>query len=325
MKTKEHISCLLESFLFILGNNSLKEFINMPVQFKRDEKQNSLKLHLDKYYTSDETAQHCIDVARKILGNQVTEVIEPSAGNGSFSKKLKTCIAYDLEPEDDSVIQQDFLKLELPYKKGRLFIGNPPYGSRNNLAMAFCNKAFELGDFVAFILPISQLNNTQSIYKFDLIYSEDLGKKNYSGRIIHCCYNIYKRPESGVFNKHRKFGNSEILEIRESIKNKNPKRNRIVSGFDYDIAVCAWGAAIGKILDFEGQYVKEFYIKVKKDNLRDKVVDLIKNAKWQELYPMTAVPNLLHWQVYKHLKQQIPELELFSFKIKNKLRRNAKH
>ena len=189
-------------------------------QSKRDETQNSTKLHLDKYYTSHETAQHCIDVARKILKDEqvteVTEVIEPSAGSGVFSKKIKNCIAYDLEPEDNSVIQQDFLTLELNYKQGRLFIGNPPFGSRNNLAMQFCNKCFEYGDYVAFILPISQLNNTQSIYKFDLIHSENLGKIKYSDKMIHCCFNIYKRPISGSFNRIRQFANSPIRQFANS-------------------------------------------------------------------------------------------------------------
>jgi predicted RNA methylase len=274
-------------------------------QFKRDKNQNSNKLHLDKYFTSDELAQHCIDIARIVLkGEKITEVIEPSAGNGTFSKKIKNCIAYDIEPEDETVIQQDFLTLDLLYKKGRLFIGNPPYGSRCNLAKSFCNKAFEFGDYVAFILPISQLNNNQSIYKFDLIYSEDLGIKFYSNMKIHCCFNIYKRPTNGI-NKRKSYKNSEILEIRESIKNKNPKRNRIVKNFKYDIAICAWGAALGKQLEFEGQYVKEFYIKIKKEELKDKIIDLIKNAEWTELYPMTAVPNLLHWQVYKYVEENI--------------------
>ena len=279
----------------------------MTIQSKRDKNQNSTKLHLDKYYTSDETAQHCIDITRKILkGKSITEVIEPSAGNGVFSKKINNCVAYDLEPEDDSVKEQDFLLLDIPYKKGRLFIGNPPYGSRNNLAKSFCNKAFELGDYVAFILPISQLNNTISIYKFDLVYSEDLGKMDYSGKPVHCCFNVYKRPENGKFNNSNRFKDSEILEIREireSIKNKNPKRNKIVSGFDYDIAICAWGG-VGKVIEFEGQYVKEFYIKVKKDVLKNYVVELIKNAEWTKIYPMTAVPNLLHWQVYKYVEEK---------------------
>ena len=276
-------------------------------QFKRDESQSSNKLNLDQYYTSDESAQHCIDKTREILGSLVTEIIEPSAGNGSFSNKLRKCIAYDLEPKADGIIQQDFLKLDIPYKKGRLFIGNPPYGSRNNLAKAFCNKAFELGDFVAFILPISQLNNTQSIYKFDLIYSEDLGRQDYSGRKIHCCFNIYKRPD-GELNKIRKFGNSEILEIleiRESIKNKNPKRNKIVSGFDYDLAICAWGAATGKRLEYEGQYVKEFYIKIKDESRKPFILNLLENAEWNKIYPMTATPNLLHWQVYTYVEREL--------------------
>jgi predicted RNA methylase len=276
-------------------------------QFKRDENQNSNKLNLDKYYTSDELAQYCIDKTMAILKDEdISEIIEPSAGNGVFSKKIDDCIAYDLEPEDDTVTKQDFLQLEIPYKTGRLFIGNPPYGSRCNLAKAFCNKAFELGDFVSFILPISQLNNTQSIYKFDLVYSEDLGIKQYSDRNVHCCLNIYKRP-NGDFNKRNNYKILEILEIleiRESIKNKNPKRNRIVSGFDYDIAICAWGN-IGKELEYEGQYVKEFYIKIHKTELKDKILGLIRNAKWNELYPMTAVPNLLQWQVYKYVLENI--------------------
>jgi len=98
----------------------------MLQQFKRDLTQNSNKLNLDKYYTPDDIAQYCIDKAREVLKSEkVTEVIEPSAGNGAFSKKLKRCIAYDLEPEDDSIIKQDFLELNIPYKEGRLFIGNP--------------------------------------------------------------------------------------------------------------------------------------------------------------------------------------------------------
>jgi len=280
-------------------------------QFKRDLTQNSNKLHLDKYYTPDDVAQYCIDKTIQILKNEkISEVIEPSAGNGVFSKKIKNCIAYDLEPEFESIIRQDFLTLDIPYKKGKLFIGNPPYGSRCNLAKSFCNKAFELGDFVAFILPISQLNNTQSIYKFNLIYSENLDKKKYSGKTIHCCFNIYQRPD-GKINIRQKFRNSEILEIleireiRESIKNKNPKRNRIVSGFDYDIGICAWGEAVGKILDYERQYVKEFYIKIKDEIRKEKILNLIKNAKWKDIYPMTSTPNLNHWQVYDYVLKNL--------------------
>ena len=131
------------------------------------------KINLDKYYTSKELAKHCIDVVNR-LGLEITETIEPSAGNGSFSLQIPNCIAYDLEPEHESIIQQDFLKLELSYKKGRLFIGNPPFGTRNTLSVKFFKKAITMGDAIAFILPASQYQNNQQMYEFDLIHSEML-------------------------------------------------------------------------------------------------------------------------------------------------------
>ena len=161
---------------------------------------------MDKYYTSKELAKYCIYKTYEIIGREnITEIIEPSAGSGNFSLQLDNCIAYDIEPEHDSVIKQDYLELEMEYKKGRLIIGNPPYGSRLNLAKSFCNKSFEIAEYVSFILPISQLKNTQSIYKYDLVHSEDLGKQKYSNIDVHCCLNIYKRPMNDKFNKIQRF------------------------------------------------------------------------------------------------------------------------
>ena len=125
------------------------------------------KINLDKYYTSKELAKHCIDVVNK-LGLEITETIEPSAGNGSFSLQIPNCIAYDLEPEHESIIKQDFLKLELPYKKGRLFIGNPPFGNRLNLVKQFYKLCVKSSDYIAFILPISQLNNNYELFTLDI-------------------------------------------------------------------------------------------------------------------------------------------------------------
>ena len=63
----------------------------------------------------------------------------------------------------------------------------------------------------------------------------------------------------------------------------------------------AWGD-VGCFLTEEENYAKVFYIKIKKEEYKDKIVELLKNAKWKEIYPMTAVPNLLQWQVYKYIK-----------------------
>ena len=160
----------------------------------------SKNIELDKFYTPKQVAKDCIDTFWRTCFD-VTEIIEPSAGNGSFSLQIPNCIAYDLEPEHESIIRQDFLKLDLPYKYGRLIIGNPPFRDRNNLARSFYKKATELCDAIAFILPISQLNNSDSLYEFDLIKSVDLGVLEYSGMKIHCCFNIYTRPKNGLNSK----------------------------------------------------------------------------------------------------------------------------
>ena len=219
-------------------------------------------------------------------------------------------IAYDIEPESDNIIKQDYLTLDLPYDENLCVIGNPPYGSRLNLAKAFCNKSFEIAEYVSFILPISQLNNTQSIYKYDLIYSEDLKEQEYSDRKVHCCLNIYRRNKSREYNKLVSYKDSEIIEIREVIKNNNPKRNRELGDFKYDIKMLAWGNAtngrnIGCFLSEDENYAKTFYIKIKKEEYRDKVVKLLREVKWQEIYPMIAVFNLLQWQVYKYINDNI--------------------
>ena len=278
----------------------------MKTQFKRDSTQNSTKLHLDQYYTPNDVAIRCIDTAYKVIGKEsITSVLEPSAGTGSFSNNITNCEAYDLEPKAAGVIQADFLLLDIGYKKGRLVIGNPPFGRCGNLMQKFCKKSFAIADYVAFILPINQMNNVVSIYEFDLIHSEDLGEKYYSGKKVHCCFNIYKRPANGLNSKpNYKTKVIEVREVREVIKNQNPKRNKELGDFQYDIAICAWGAAVGKECNV-GQYAKTFYIKINDKLNFDYYKNLLLSADWCKLYKMTGTPNLPQWQVYKYVKDNM--------------------
>ena len=69
----------------------------------------SKNIKLDKFYTPKQVAKDCIDTFWRTCSG-ITEIIEPSAGNGAFSLQIPNCIAYDLEPEHESIIKQDFLK-----------------------------------------------------------------------------------------------------------------------------------------------------------------------------------------------------------------------
>lgn len=278
-------------------------------QFKNNESQNSNKLHLDKYYTPTNLAKYCIDKTYEIIGEEnITHIIEPSAGSGSFSNQLE-CDAYDIEPEHKSIARQDFLELDIPHQKGRLIIGNPPYGDRLNLAIKFYKKSIQISDYISFILPISQFNNTQKTYEFDLVHSEDLGLCIYNGsyRNIHCCLNIYKIPNDGMFNKKQN-NNLKDVEVIEVCNSTN--RKKLYCG-DYDIAIKSYGGTKGtpsqvghEVHDLK-KYAKTFCIKINNDLYRDEILELLRNVDWHDLYPMTSTPCLYKWQICKYIKDNI--------------------
>lgn len=171
------------------------------------------------------------------------------------------------------------------------------------MAVKFYKQSIKFGDYISFILPISQLNNNQQMYEFGLVYSEDLGKQQYSGRKVHCCLNIYKKPECG-FNGRPNYHLQDV-EIKESrigqkIINKED--------FNYDIRICGWGV-IGKQVDYPNQYAKEFCIKINNIKLQTKIIKLLKDVDWVKEYPMTTTPNLTQWQIYKYIKDNIPEIK----------------
>ena len=253
----------------------------------------SKNIELDKFYTPKETAKKCIDIFNDTF-KKVTEIIEPSAGNGNFSLQIPNCIAYDLEPEHESITKQDFLKLELPYKQGRVFIGNPPFGDRNNLARSFYKHACKMADMIGFILPISQLNNTDSLYLFDLVKSVDLGVLEYSGMKVHCCFNLYHRPKNGKLNKKPNYKIDWIKIYRDDFK-----------GFDsvnYDFAICRRGN-IGTIRT-ENLHTQSYKIVVNDKSKVDFVRNTILNFDWHNYKKHQSAPSLSKNDIYRLFQTQ---------------------
>lgn len=235
------------------------------------------KIENDKYYTSKELAKYVVNKTKEIIGkNNITEYLEPSAGNGVFLDLLdKPYLAYDIEPEDklNRIVKQDYLTLDLQYKKDRCIIGNPPFGNKHILVTMFYKKSIQLGDYIAFILPVGQYKNNIEMFEFDLIHSEDLGKQTYSGRKIHCCFNIYKRNPNGTLNKkpNYKLKDVKITTIQRYL-------NKDETDLEYDTRICAWGASIGKEVENPNQYAKEYCIKIYNDTYKDKILKLIKQV-----------------------------------------------
>ena len=169
------------------------------------------KIPLDKYYTSEEVVNKCWEILKETINfDEITEIIESSAGNGAWIDKIKETNIdyklYDIEPEHEEIEKADFLELEMDYKPGRIVGFNFPFGRSNNLSRKFYNKSVGVADFICSIQPISQLNNVNSMYYFDLIKSVDLGKMPYSGKMLHCCFNVWKRPAKSIQAWREKYG-----------------------------------------------------------------------------------------------------------------------
>jgi len=262
----------------------------------------SNKIDLDKYYTPTETAKYCIDKVYEIIGeNNISEVIEPSAGNGAFSLQIPTtCWSYDIDPEHESIKKQDYLELDCGYLYGRLIVGNPPFGSRMNLAQKFFKKSVYIGDYIAFILPISQLWNTNSLFEFDLVYSEDLGKIKYSDRNLNCCFNIYKRPKSGLNSRPKNKLNSLKI-VRQDSKGYDAFE-------DFDLRMCYWGnGSAGKILKDGESYSAEYKIKIS-DEFKQEVIDILTNINWFDELNCIAMLKIQQFHIINTLKKYIPTI-----------------
>ena len=280
----------------------------MRKQFKYIESKGTNKLNLDQYYTSEEDMNYCVNKTLDVLqdnGYSISEFLEPSAGQGVFSNYLATSglnvVAIDIAPKAEDIIVADYLTYDIEYKKDRLIIGNPPYGSKLNLAQKFFKKSINVGDYISFILPISQFNNTQIMYEFDLIYSEDLGELIFSGdRKVHCCLNVYVRPNNGL-NKKKSNKLKDITIVRQDSKK--------FKEFDFDIRMCYWGdATAGKILKNDEHYSAEYKIKIHNEDIKDKVAEVLSNVDWKKELNCTAMLKIQQFHIINLLKREIKEI-----------------
>lgn len=122
----------------------------------------SKKLAADSYFTSSDTAKRCMSIVNKVLPDEEYIYVEPAAGEGAF---------YDLFPSDRKIgielhdrereefIRSDFLTWYPDQERKYVVVGNPPFGVRGAIALAFINRSLLFAEYVAFILPMSFHSN----------------------------------------------------------------------------------------------------------------------------------------------------------------------
>ena len=159
---------------------------------------------LEQFFTKPEIAKKCLKTLMHFLNDEKINIndytfIEPSAGNGEFYKLLRgyNRIGFDIMPLCEGVVQQDFLSwfpdarsfgelfgLSMKDTDNYICVGNPPFGYRAWLALAFMRHASLFSDYIGMILPMSfqsegKGNPRNRINNMQLVYSETLPSNSF--------------------------------------------------------------------------------------------------------------------------------------------------
>ena len=237
---------------------------------------------IDKYYTKNNIVELCLNfINNNIDINNDDLIIEPSAGNGSFILAIKSLTNnykfYDLEPENDEIIKQDYLLLnynDFNFNNKIHIIGNPPFGRQSSLAIKFIKKSCEFCDTISFILPKSfkkdSLKKTFPL-NFHLIFEVDLPDKAFLVDGIEynvpCIFQIWEKK---IYNRNIIIKLEPINFIFVQ-KKENP-----------DISFRRVGVNAGLIdINFDNKSIQSHYfIKFTNDKSIDDNISLLSSIKY---------------------------------------------
>lgn len=161
---------------------------------------------VDKFYTKPSVVSDCLKAFTHHIKLDKNDIlIEPSAGNGAFIGEMRktgnASLFYDIEPENDDIVRQDYLTLKPEtIKCAYHVIGNPPFGRQSSLAIKFIKKSCQFCYSVSFILPKSFKKDSLKKHfppEYHLIHEDDLPEKSFlmngEEHDVPCVFQIWEK------------------------------------------------------------------------------------------------------------------------------------
>ncbi|MBC6428181.1 MAG: hypothetical protein GDA55_02980 [Cellvibrionales bacterium] len=278
----------------------------------------------DAFYTDRHIAGRCVarflDVCRRHSIDLAEHCfIEPSAGEGCFYDFLPARkLGLDIAPRAAPILQADFLTWQPPTLSKECqytVIGNPPFGHRGAIALAFIKRAFLFADLVAFILPMSFYSNGKGsnmqrtvALGATLIHNEELPAEAFywpdtgDTMSVNTVFQVWKKGVGqGVFSD---YDISEFADIYTCCS--NPDRYcGLGRGREYDCFIAStFYQKIGIVHDFaEVQYNSGIGFILKKRK-RD-ILRLLKRTDWRQ-YSSGATNHCRHIRMF-HIRKLLGE------------------
>lgn len=235
----------------------------------------SKKQKLDKFYTKPSVAEECLSLLDL---DEYDLVVEPSAGDGSFSDKIKhkNLVAIDLEPENSHVKKVDWFSYSIDDSyESVLVVGNPPFGLRNRLSVDFSKHAASFANVktIAFVLPDvwnkhTLQNNIPSRFRLKTVKELPRNSFSVNGEDYHvpCSFFVFDDSEG------------ECLRFDPSLYTETDDW-KYGTKDDYDFFVM--GAALHTTKDVPEANNRGYYIKVKDHNKIQQIRDRFALSEWK--------------------------------------------
>ncbi len=274
----------------------------------------------DSFFTDRDVAKSCMSTFLRVCDKNNIDLkgytyIEPSAGEGCFYDIIPLGykkIGLDILPRNPNIEQADYLRWSPKIKSKYIVIGNPPFGVRGALALAFINRSFLFADVVAFILPMSFYSN---------------GKGSNMSRVKGASLIHNEKLKSDAFylpSNNKRMSVNTVFQIWQKGKNKQVFVSYDVSEY-VDIYTCCsapsrfCGLGRGRVYDcfvastFYGKntkivhsfdevnYGSGYGMIIKKD--KQKILSLLKRADWGD-YSSKATNHCRHIRMH-HIRQYL--------------------
>ena len=280
---------------------------------------NQEEVDLDCFYTPPDIAQECSESLHSIMQKDGVipkdyHFIDPSAGTGIFYNLMpeNRRTGIDILPTRTEFIGEDYLTWSPPnpHHNQYVVLGNPPFGYRAWLALAFMNHSAIFADYIGFILPMAFQSDGKGSPKFrvkgaELISSTQLPSNAFvdmSGNTVklNTLWQIWRRGINRP--KTPKTCNNWIdLFTVDTRKERLCGQSRMADA-DYFLQRTFYGESPHLVRDFsQVRYACGYGIILKKEHA--KIERLLDNTDWRS-YSNLAVHNCRHISMY-HIHQAI--------------------
>ena len=281
---------------------------------------NPEEVGLDQFFTRHDVAERCFQsllrwMAKDGANHADYKFVEPAAGTGAFYDllPLERRIGIDIMPLRNEFESADFLAWQPPKNERRFaVVGNPPFGYRAWLALAFVNHAATFADYVGLILPMAFQSDGKGSPKLRveglrLVHTEYLPQDSFtdiSGRTvkINALWQVWQRGVNNARTPKTCDNWMDIFTV-DMRKERLCGQERLHEA-DYFLQRTFFKEPPTLVKDFsEVRYVCGYGLVFKKD--KTAIENLLRNTDWTQ-YSNLAAHNCRHISMY-HIRKALTD------------------